>query len=570
MFSNLKNLWRKNTRSVQKSIDPDEIFIDSQNLPDFDTHQFEGRIEKPISFRVFSFVGVFLSVVACIFLYRLWNLQINEGQKFRLRSDSNNLHNIVIFADRGVIYDRNKVPLVWNSVNEENKDFSLREYATSTGLSTTLGYVKYPTKDSSGFYYQDKFDPKDGMEKIYNEEISGIDGIRIIETDVKGNIVSESIVQTPKDGNNLDLSIDLRLQKRLYASMLDIADRAGYKGGAGIIMNIGTGEIIASSNFPEYDSQTLSYGKDTERIKGWLSSSNHPFLNRVIDGLYTPGSIMKVFVAMGVLDKKIIDPRTQILSTGSMVVPNPFFPDKPSTFMDWKAHGLVDLRRALAVSSNIYFYQVGGGYKAQKGIGIENIEKYSRLFGFGSTTGVYFPGENPGTIPNPTWKLKAFNGEAWRVGDTYNTAIGQYGYQVSPVQVVRAYGGIASEGTLVTPTFMKINDPDLVQKEKVAQELDPAYYSIIKEGMRMCVTEGTCQAINFPFVEVASKTGTAQIGVAKDEVNSWVVGFWPYKNPKYAFAVVMERGPKKNQFGAVLVMQSFLDWVNIYAPEYLK
>lgn len=570
MFSNLKNFWRKNTRSIQKSIDPDEIFIDSQNLPDFDTHQFEGRIEKPISFKVFSFLGLFLFIVASVFLYRLWNLQINEGQKFRLRSDNNNLHNIVMFADRGVIFDRNKIPLVWNTVNPENKDFSLREYATSTGLSTTLGYVKYPTKDSSGFYYQDKFDPKDGMEKIYNDQISGIDGIRIIETDVKGKVVSESIVQDPKDGNNLNLSIDLRLQKRLYASMLDIADRAGYKGGAGIIMNIGTGEIVASSNFPEYDSQTLSAGKETEKINGWLKSSNHPFLNRVIDGLYTPGSIMKVFVAMGVLDKKIIDPRTQILSTGSMVVPNPFFPDKPSTFMDWKAHGLVDLREALAVSSNVYFYQVGGGFKGQKGIGIENIEKYSRLFGFGSTTGVNFPGENAGTIPSPEWKLKAFNGETWRVGDTYNTAIGQYGYQVSPVQVVRAYGGIASEGTLVTPTFMKIDDPNDVKKEKVAQELDPSYYGIIKEGMRMCVTQGTCQAINFPFVEVASKTGTAQIGVAKDEVNSWVVGFWPYKNPKYAFAVVIERGPKKNQFGAVLVMQSFLDWVNIYAPEYLK
>jgi penicillin-binding protein 2 len=570
MFSNLKNLLKRRTISVQKSIEPDEIFIDSQNLPNFDKHQFEGRIEKPISFKVFSFMGLFLLVVSGIFLYRLWNLQVNQGEKFRLRSDSNNLHNIVIFADRGVIFDRNKVPLVWNKVNEANKDFSLREYATSTGLSTTLGYVKYPTKDSSGFYYQDKFDPKDGMEKIYNEEISGIDGIRIIETDVKGNVVSESIVQTPKDGNNLDLSIDLRLQKRLYSSMLDIADRAGYKGGAGVIMNIGTGEIIASSNFPEYDSQTLSLGKDTERIKGWLNSSNHPFLNRVIDGLYTPGSIMKVFVAMGVLDKKVIDPRTQILSTGSIQVPNPFFPDKPSTFMDWKAHGLADLRRALAVSSNVYFYEVGGGYKGQKGIGIENIERYSRLFGFGSTTGIYFPGENAGTIPSPEWKLKTFNGEAWRVGDTYNTAIGQYGYQVSPIQVVRAYAGIASEGTLVTPTFMKISSPNEVKKEKVAQEFDPNYYKIIKEGMRMCVTEGTCQAINFPFIEVASKTGTAQIGVTKDETNSWTVGFWPYKNPKYAFAVVMERGPKVNQFGAVLVMQSFLDWVNIYTPEYLQ
>ncbi|KND50611.1 MAG: penicillin-binding protein 2 [Parcubacteria bacterium C7867-003] len=570
MFSKLKNIWRKNNRKKLASIDPDEIFLDSQNLPDFDTHQFEGRLEKPIPYSIYSFVSYFIIIVGLIFLYRLWGLQVVEGQNFRIRSDNNNLHNTLVFADRGVIFDRNKVPLVWNSINPAGPEFSLRQYATSTGLSTTLGYVKYPSKDSSGFYYQDKFVPKDGMEKIFNDLLSGKDGLRIVETDVRGKIISESVVQSPVDGNNLDLSIDLNLQRKLNSSIIEIANRAGYKGGAGVIMDINSGEILASSNYPEYDSQILSLGSNTEKINEWVKSSNHPFLNRVIDGLYTPGSIMKVFIAMGVLDQKVIDPRTQILSTGSIVVPNPFFPDKPSTFVDWKAHGLVDLRRALAVSSNVYFYEVGGGFKGQKGIGINNIEKYSRLFGFGTTTGVDFPGENAGTIPSPEWKLKTFNGEAWRVGDTYNTSIGQYGFQVSPIQVVRAFAGIASEGTLVTPTFMKLMDVNSVKKEKVELDLDKNYYKIVKEGMRMCVTEGTCQAINFPFVEVASKTGTAQIGVLKDETNSWVVGFWPYKNPKYAFAVVMERGPKKNQFGAVLVMQEFFNWVSVYASEYLK
>ncbi len=570
MLSSLRNIWRKSRRKGGAGIDPDEIFIDAQNLPNFDKYQFEGRMEKPISYSIYSLLGFFIIFVGLIFMYRLWSLQIANGQNFRIRSDNNNLHHTTIFADRGVIYDRKQVPLVWNIINDNDPDFSLRQYATSSGLSTTLGYIKYPTRDSSGFYYQEKFDPKDGMEKIFNNELSGRDGTKIIETDVKGRVISESVVQSPQDGNNIDLAVDFRLQKRLHDSMLDIADRAGYKGGAGIIMDINTGEILASSNFPEYDSQILTDGKNTEKIKGWLTSSNHPFLNRAIDGLYTPGSIMKIFVAMGVLDQKVIDPEKEILSTGSIVVPNPFFPDKPSTFMDWKAHGLVDLRRALAVSSNVYFYEVGGGFKGQKGIGIENIEKYSRLFGFGTTTGVDFPGENLGTIPSPSWKEKNFNGEVWRVGDTYNTSIGQYGYQVSPIQVVKALSGIASEGTLTVPTFMKATDASGTKKEKVGYDFNNSYYKIVKEGMRMCVTGGTCQAINFPFVEVASKTGTAQIGVNKDETNSWVVGFWPYKNPKYVFAVVMERGPQKNQFGAVLVMQEFLDWVHVYAPEYLE
>lgn len=566
MFHSLKNLFRKRDLTGGGDIAPDEIFLDSQNLPDFNTDQFEGRIEKPISRNVFTMVYLFIFIVGSIFVYKVWNLQIEDGDVFRTRSDNNSLHKTFIYADRGVIFDRNNVPLAWNEANPNTDDYSLRAYATSTGLSTILGYIKYPSKDSSGFYYQEKFVPKDGMEKIYNDYISGKDGTKIVETDVRGNVVSESVVDKPVDGENLQTSIDIRLQRRLYYSLLDIADRAGYKGGAGIIMDVHTGEILASSNFPEYDSKVMTDGSNSKKINEWLNSSNHPFLNRVVQGLYTPGSIMKLFVAMGVLDQKVISPTKQILSTGSITIPNPFYPDKPSVFMDWKAHGLADLRRAIAVSSNVYFYEVSGGYKDQKGIGIGNLDRYVAMFGFGTTTNINFMGEKYGTIPSPEWKKKAFNGEEWRVGDTYNTSIGQYGFQVTPLQVVRAVGAIATDGKILTPTFIK-NTGQSVETKEIG--LNPSDYKIVKEGMRQGVTEGTSQAINFPFVKVASKTGTAQIGVAKDEVNSWVVGYWPYENPKYAYAVVMERGSKNNQFGAVLVMKEFLDWVNVYASEYL-
>ena len=187
------------------------------------------------------------------------------------------------------------------------------------------------------------------------------------------------------------------------------------------------------------------------------------------------------------------------------------------------------------------------------------------MFGFGTTTKINFSGELPGTIPSPEWKKKNFNGEEWHVGDTYNTAIGQYGFQVTPLQAVRAVGAIGSGGILVTPTLIK---GQIGPKSMI--ELNSDFYRIVKEGMRLGVTEGTSAALNFPFVEVVSKTGTAQLGVSKDEVNSWVIGFWPYKNPKYAYAIVMERGSRNNQFGAVLVMRELFDWVNIYASEYLQ
>lgn len=566
MLGNLIRFLKKRNGRITKTIDPDEIFIDSQNLPEFNVHQFEGRIEKPISKTVFRLIGVFMLVVALTFIGKLWSLEVHSGESFKIRSENNSLNKTVVYADRGIIYDRNKVPLVWNTLNGDSQDYSLRVYATSTGISTLVGYVKYPTKDSSGFYYSEKFDPKDGLEKTLDYKISGKNGMRIVETDVKGNVISESVVDPPIDGESVTLTLDSKLQKKLNASLLDIAGRAGYKGGAGVVMDVRTGDILAVSNFPEYDSQVMTNGGNDTKINEWINSSNHPFLNRSIQGLYTPGSIMKVFVAMGVLEEGVIDPRKQILSTGSITIPNPFFPDKPSTFMDWKAHGLVDLRRAIAVSSNVYFYEVTGGYKDQKGIGISNVEKYVKMFGFGTTTGIAFPGEKGGTIPNPEWKKKNFKGEDWRVGDTYNTSIGQYGFQVTPIQVVSAISALANGGKLFLPNFILGNTPEL----NGTIELDQVNFQIVKEGMRQGVTEGTSGAINFPFVKVASKTGTAQIGVAKDEVNSWVVGFWPYENPKYAYAVVMERGSKNNQFGAVLVMKEFFDWVHIYAPEYLE
>lgn len=565
MLSELKQIFKR--RRIKKGdIDPDEIFLDSQNLPDFDQDQFEGRLEKPIARSVSFIVTFFLVLIGSIFAYKLWGLEIVHGAAYRNQSDNNSLHSTTIYADRGLILDRNGIPLVWNTINPATADFSLRQYATSTGLSTTLGYVKYPTKDSSGFYWTNQFTPKDGLEKLYDNTLSGKNGKKIIETDAKGNVISESVVEPPVSGNNLNLSIDVNLQKELHTALLDIQNKAGFQGGAGVIMDVHTGEILADSQFPEYDSQVMTDGSDTKQITNWINSSAHPFLNQVVDGVYTPGSVMKLFIAMGVLDQHVISPTAQILSTGSISIPNPYDKTKSSIFMDWRLQGYVDLRHAIAVSSDVYFYEVTGGYQGQKGIGIGNIEKYTRMFGFGTTTGIDFPGELSGTIPDPAWKAANFNGEPWRVGDTYNTAIGQYGFQASPIQVVRAVAALANRGTLLTPTFLKGQVPEISGRVT----LDPSYYKIVEEGMRLGVTEGTSVALNLPFVQVVSKTGTAQLGVSKDLVNSWVVGYWPEDNPHYAYTIAMQRASKTNQFGAALVMQDVFNWLNLNDSAYLK
>jgi penicillin-binding protein 2 len=333
-------------------------------------------------------------------------------------------------------------------------------------------------------------------------------------------------------------------------------------------MNAQNGEVLTSTSFPEYDSETLSLGNDSSLINSYITDKRKFFLDRTVSGLYTPGSIVKPFFALGALAEGIIDPSKKILSTGSISIPNPYFPDQKTVFKDWRANGWTDMGQALAVSSDVYFYTIGGGFGEQKGLGIANIEKYAKLFGIGTATGVDLPDEKGGTIPSPEWKLLNFKGEPWRIGDTYHTAIGQYGFQVTPMEMTRAVGSIANGGTLMTPHFL-LGD---TQKENqtTSVNLTKEDFGVVRDGMRQAVSYGTAVALNVPYVQVAAKSGTAQLGVNKNKVNSWIMGFFPYENPKYAFTIMMEAGPSTNGVGASSIMRQLLDWMSINTPEYFQ
>lgn len=548
-------------------IDPDEIFLDSHNLPDFDVHQFEGRIEKPISRRVVQSVGAVFLLVGFVFLGKLWVLQVKQGQAFELRSESNHLQHTTIFADRGVIYDRNKTELAWNDLNP-NGDFALRKYIDTPGFAHLVGYVKYPQKDSSGVYYSEAFVGKDGVEDYYDTELTGKNGLKITETNVLGEVQSESTLTPPTDGTDLILSVDSKVQQKLYDIIKSTSLDRGFTGGSGVIMDVHNGEMLAITSYPEYNQNVMTDGTDREAVNAILKQTGNPFLNRAISGLYIPGSIIKPFISMGVLEEGIIDPLKQILSTGSIAIPNPYDPSKPTIFRDWKAHGWVDMREAISVSSDEYFYTVGAGNGGQKGLGIEKIGEYVRLFGWGNLTGINLHGEKAGTIPSPEWKAQVFDGEPWRIGDTFNSSIGQYGYQTTPIQAVRAVAVFGNGGTLVTPTVL-LNDP-MKNKKLVSLPLQPDHFDVVREGMRLSATEGTAKGLNIESLKIAAKTGTAELGITKDYVNSWVVGYFPYDNPRFAFAVLMERGHTGNGIGATFVMRTLLDWMIANTPEYTK
>jgi len=563
--------FRRKKYSEKHEIAPDEIFLDSKNLPDFNVDQFEGRIEKSISKQAVFFLGASFLLLGVIFLGRLVDLQIVSGASYAERSENNRLKHIPIFSERGVVFDRNGKELAWNIPGDD--DFSKRAYIDRPGFAHVLGYINYPQKDNSGFYYQTEFVGKDGVEGTYNEVLSGEDGVKIVEVDVFGKKQSESLIYVPRDGNSITLTIDAGVQEELSRSISGLAKEVGFDGGAGVVMDVQTGEILAITSVPEYDSNVLSEGEDKNLIAKYILDEDKPFLNRSVSGLYTPGSTVKPFVGIGALNEGVITPNKEILSTGSISVQNPYFPDLETVFNDWKAHGLVNIKDALAVSSNVYFFEVGGGYGDQEGIGIANIERYVRMFGLGEKTNIDLPGEVDGIIPNPKWKAEVFDGDEWRVGDTYNTAIGQYGFQVTPIQLARAVASIAGDGNVVQPhTLLNISNAATYSDNFMvgAIDVDKNHFSVVKEGMRQGVTNGIAQVLNVPYVKVAAKTGTAEVGSAKKYANSWITGFFPYDNPKYAFAVVMEKGPRDNLKGAVFVMRSLLDWMAENTPEYLK
>lgn len=581
------------------SIDPDEILIDSENIPVFNRDRFEGRLERPIKKSILNFIALVGSFVLLVFIFRAFDMQIIEAKLYADRSENNLLRRIPIFAVRGIIYDRNNVPLAWNAPSHivdteqsqsENATSSIpentspikdilkespvsdRRYIDKEGFSHVLGYIQYPSKDKNGFYYEEDFSGVDGVERYFDHILNGNNGSRLVEVDAKSSIISENIVEPAEKGENIVLSIDERLQASLFNNIKDIATRVGFVGGAGLFMDVHTGEILAMVSYPEYSSQVLSDKKDDELISKWLTDNqNKPFLDRAIDGLYTPGSIMKPFIALGVLNEGVIDPSTIIRTTGSITIPNPYDPDKPTIFRDWKNLGALDMRHAIAMSSDAYFYIVGGGYKDQNGLGILNIEKYLKMFGFGSDNGSTFFTSHSGkdgklgTIPSPEWKQEVFN-EPWYLGNTYHTSIGQYGVLITPMQALLAVGAIANGGDLLIPSITKVDSPSISSHI----DLPEKHWNVIKDGMRLVVKEGTGSGLNFPFVNVSAKTGTAELGISKSRVNSWAIGYWPSENPKYAFATLMESGSVHNLIGSVAVMRQQFEWMNTNTPEYFK
>lgn len=553
---------RKRGRAKARELVPEDILLDAENLPDFDRGRMEGKMEKPIPKTTYVGAQVIIALMLFILLVQAAHLELVNGSTFAAQSERNRVRPEVIFAARGAIVDRNGVSLVSNEATESG--LVKRQY-TSPGFAHLLGYVSYPKKDSSGNYYETLIKGLGGVEAAFNTELSGTNGTLLVEEDARGSVQSQGTVVPPKNGTTIELSIDTRAQSALYEAISGLADKVPFQGGSGILMDVNTGEVHALVSYPEFDPNVLSSGQPAETIASYQKDKRQVYLDRAVTGLYTPGSIIKPLEAAGALSDGNVTPEQGIVSTGSISIPNKYDPSRPSIFKDWKAHGWVDARRAIAVSSDVYFYAIGGGFGNIKGLGIERLNYWYQSFGLTSITGIELQGEKKGFVPTPAWKEKTLK-EPWRLGDTYNTAIGQYAMQITPIEAARSIAAVANGGKLVRPTVLKGQAPE-GQSIAIAQSA----LQVAREGMRMGTTEGTSIGLNdLSYVRIAGKTGTAQLGYHNEWYNSWAVGFFPYENPKYVYVVVMEKGPSGNSTGGIYVMHQFLQKLHATAPEYFK
>lgn len=562
-------------RRETKDIAPDEIFLDSTNLMARDEDQLEGRVEKPVPRAALLSIAAVFVFAASAFAVRALDLQVVNGDGYAKISRENRLDRSVVFAPRGLLYDRQGTRLAWNDLMETSASSTssvsepppARRYIQAGGFSHILGFVRYPKADARGEWWREEYVGVSGAEYAYDDILRGENGSLMTETDARGDSVRSHLVEPVKNGEDVTLSIDADIQAKLFELLSSHARRNNFQGGASVIMDIHTGEIIAMVSFPEYDNAAFAEGS-TQAVRDANNSETTPLLNRVFAGAYTPGSIVKPIFAAAALAERLIDPAKRILSTGELHVPNPYDPEKPSIFKDWKAHGWVNMREAIAVSSDVYFYVVGGGFGDQKGLGIAKIDEYAKRFGLGVPTGVEFAGEVLGVIPTPEWKRDVFDGDPWRLGDTYNTAIGQYGFQITPMQAVRYTAAVANGGSLVVPRLTAGDTPRGSEEVGVS----PENMRVIQEGMRMAVSsyeaDRTAKALDMPALSIAAKTGTAQLGVRNQWMNSWAVGFWPYENPRYAFATLLEKAPAGTLSGASPGMRPFFEWLIAEKPAY--
>ena len=436
---------------------------------------------------------------------------------------------------------------------------SLRFYPYNSTASHVIGYVaKANSKDleTNPLSKLTNIAGKSGVERYYNDILQGKEGKRLTKVTALNKVVEE-ISYTKPQSSDITLSIDMKLQEYLEDLFSD-------KSGAVIIMNVDNGEIVAAGSFPEYDLNPFVTGISQKDWTDLIENLDHPFTNKLINGLYPPGSVIKMSVAMAFLNSGKIDKDKSYFCGGAIELGNHKF----RCWSRW-GHGKMNLNDAIRQSCDIYFYE--GSLE----VGIDFLSSNLEKHGFGKKTGVDLPNEFIGTVPSKVWKTEKY-AKPWYMGETVITSIGQGSFLVTPMQIVKNTAEIAS-GKGLTPHFLKKIDDNEVSFNtyEVFTPFEKQNLPYIRKAMYEVANHPKGTAYNHlkdSIVKIAAKTGTAQVvSIPQSEIvrmkekdmeyyhrsHAWITGYAPFDNPKYAVTILVEHGGGGSSTGGPLLKNIF-------------
>jgi penicillin-binding protein 2 len=420
---------------------------------------------------------------------------------------------------------------------------SQRNYPGGVTAAHLLGYVGEISADQLEKpefvdLHQGSIVGQYGVEKSYDRHMRGMAGQKNVEVDALGHEKKAVVVERPQAGNDLYLTIDVRLQKVAE-------DLLGGEYGAIVALDPNSGDILAMASRPGFDPNVLSRELTAKQWVEIVQDEGRPLNNRASQGQYPPGSIFKIPMAVAALETKTMSPSSTVFCNGG-------YQFGKRLYHDWKAsgHGYVDLHEALVHSCDVYFYTIG------QRMGIDVMAEFGKDFGLGKATGVELPSERAGIMPSTAWKQKAKN-EQWLPGETISAAIGQGYVTVTPLQMASLVGTVANNGVSYRPRLVQavmdrtsgnLQELPAVPRGKINAK--PETFRVIKEALADVVTKGTATRAKSSMVTIGGKTGTAQVAALrtgpeenipkKFRDHAWFVAFAPVESPKIAVAVLAE------------------------------
>ena len=464
----------------------------------------------------------------------------------RAREEGKSSVTIKSGVDRDTILKIEANPNLFPGVSTEVEP--VRDYVGGEVFAHILGFVGEASRDDLeqlsdlGVRGGDKVG-KSNLELAYESVLRGQPGERLIEVDAFGHQFQTVSEKQALSGDSVTVTVDARLQKAVFEALSEGVDKSEALGGAAVVQEVSNGKILALVSLPSFDPNPFSTGVSQADYQALLSDPRRPMFNRALSGAFPPGSTFKIVTATAVLEEGIITPKTVIDDKGSIAVGS-------FVFRGWAREGLgpVNLVEAIAKSSDIYFYTVGGGYGGQRGVGVEKLAEWARRFGLGSETKVDLTSEATGLVPDKQWKLQT-RGEPWYIGNTYHMSIGQGDVLVSPLQLNNLVAAVANGGTLYRPLLIEEDSSEVLRSEIASAET----LDWVRQGMRAAASPGGTAYPVYDFkLPVAGKTGTSEIGKG-DRTHAWFTCFVPFDKPEIAVTVFLEEGGEGSHDAAPVV-----------------